>query len=111
MMAPSAREHRERMERGTNAVRGYLRSQFPGSSVEVLERTSRDSERRRRTFKVRTDSEEHLLRVADEVIDFDATGVGRHLEQLKVAQALRDAGRGNAVLITTDAIREEPISG
>jgi hypothetical protein len=81
----SAEEHRRRMERGVGAVREYLQAQFPGYVVETLERGSRNSDRRIRTFRVRKDSEEYLLRVVDEVLDLDAEGVSSLLLEFGVA--------------------------
>src|SRR6266849_6308412 len=74
---PSADEHRRRMERGVGAVCEYLQAQFPSHVVEALDRGSRNSDRRVRTFRVRKDSEEYLLRVGDEVLDLDAEATSK----------------------------------
>jgi len=98
------------MERGIGAVREYLQAESPGHAVQVLEPGNRDFDRDTRTFKVRDDNTKHLLRIVDEVLDLDAEGVGRLLRAFRVAQVLRQAGTGRAVLATTDTIRVEPIS-
>lgn len=97
------------MGRGVVAVEDYLRAEFPGHTVEVLEPSDRDHSRDTRTFKVR-DGGRHLLRVTDEALDLDAEGVVRLLGAYRVAQRLRQAGRRNAVLLTTDEVRVEPIT-
>jgi hypothetical protein len=103
----SAKAHHERMERGVAAVRDYLQDQFPGHAVEALSPGSRDISHRTRTFGVRKDREQYLLRVADEVLDQDA-GAWAVLQQFGVAFALRQTGSGKALLITTHGIRAEP---
>ncbi len=106
---PSADEHRRRMERGVGAVCEYLQAQFPSHVVEALDRGSRNSDRRVRTFRVRKDSEEYLLRVGDEVLDLDAEATSNLLQEFGVAGMLRGAGSGTAVLVTTDGTKREPI--
>src|SRR2546429_10020453 len=106
----SAEEHTKRMARGVGAVRDYLQAQFPGHVVEVLEPSDRDHSRDIRSFKILKDGEtKYRVRVTDEVLDWDAAGVKGHLERFRVGQALRAAGPGKAVLVTTDRISPEPV--
>jgi len=98
------------MARGVAAVPDYLQAEFPDHTVQVLEPSDRDHSRDTRTFKVRDEKTKHLLRVTDEVLNLDTDGVGGFMRAFRVAQVLREAGAGKAVLVTTEKIRMEPIA-
>ncbi len=109
MTGASARDHHERMERGVAAVRVYLQAQFPDYVVEALERGSHDLERHARTFRVRRDSEQYLLRVTDEVLDIDTEGVDGIFQKFGVASALRQVGSMQSLVVSTHGTRVEPV--
>lgn len=108
-MDASAKAHHARMKRGAAEVLAYLQEQFHGYAIEAPERSDRDTGSDVRTFWVRKGEERSLLRVSDEVLDMDAEGVRRHLQLLSIALPLRRMKRGEALMVTTDGTRVEPI--
>jgi aminoglycoside phosphotransferase (APT) family kinase protein len=109
--SPSPEARHENVEHGVAVVQGYLKAQFPEHIIEVLKKNRDDAARRVRTFSVRSNGQRYVLRVADEVLDPHpgAPSVSDRLRQCQAARTLREAGAGNAIVVTANEVRAEKL--
>lgn len=106
--AMSPEVHDATVKRDIAAVQVYLKMQFPEHIIEVLKENNDDLARSVRTFSIRNNGQRYVLRIAEEVLDL-TDGAIVYLRRFQVAQLLRGAGTGKAVLVTTAEALAEPL--
>lgn len=106
--AISPEVHGASAKRDIAVVQVYLKMQFPEHIIEVLKENSDDLARNVRTFSIRNNGQRHVLRMAEEVLNL-TDGAIVYLRRFQVAQMLREAGTGKAVLVTTTEALVEPL--
>ena len=106
--AVSSEVHDASAKRDVAVVQGYLKTQFPEHIIEVLKENDNDLARNVRTFSIRNNGQRYVLRVAEEVLDL-TDGAIVYLRRFQVAQMLRGAGAGKAILVTTTEALVEPL--
>ena len=105
-MAASPEAHHRRLERSVEAIEACLGVWFPGSAVEIAQRSSDEGAS---TFRILWGNEMLMLWVADEVLNLDADGATSHLRRFRVWRTLRDEGAGKTVVVTTRGVSVFPV--